>query len=626
MRIKSIRRVDLDTPEPVYDIVSARPNNNFLVKVGDKFLPIHNCGILDEVDFVGGASAQMEKSKVMGMYRSVKRRMESRYAKNGELPGILFLVSSKKSEHDFLEQYAKTQKDNPNILIVDEPLWVVKPDDGYSGKTFSIAIGNNYVKSRIITNKDNKEALQKQGFRIIDVPVEHRQAFELDIDAALMDIAGISVASASKFIGYDRLRMNYTERINPFQNEVLTIGLDDNLEIKDFFVPDLVSDEVRSQPGFIHIDASLTGDHTGISLVTIEGTKEVKKYVRAEEARIEDAIDLVYRQVFTVGIQAPANSEISLEKTRQFIYYLKSIGFNIQGVSMDGYQSADTLQQLKVAGYKTKLVSLDKSPAGYLTFRSAINEERLDLLDLSTTMVEHELLELEQDGISGKIDHPIDGCITADTKIRLADNTVRSVQYLMDHSDESNYVYSINEQTLKVERQRIRRVFFTKRTNKLCKVILSNDKIINCTPDHRFMLRDGTYKEAQDLNPRDNLMTLFGTYIVVSNMIIDESADVYDIEVENNHNFLLEAGVFIHNSKDEADSLCGAMYNASMSGISTTYRHASEDASITAELMSEDLEAIDEMNSMLGLGNVKSFDPNHIAEEISDNFYDDLVF
>ena len=39
--------------------------------------------------------------------------------------------------------------------------------------------------------------------------------------------------------------------------------------------------------------------------------------------------------------------------------------------------------------------------------------------------------------------------------------------------------------------------------------------------------------------------------------------DVYDIEVKDNHNFALSAGIFVHNSKDNADALCGAVFTAS---------------------------------------------------------------
>ena len=38
---------------------------------------------------------------------------------------------------------------------------------------------------------------------------------------------------------------------------------------------------------------------------------------------------------------------------------------------------------------------------------------------------------------------------------------------------------------------------------------------------------------------------------------------MFDLTIANNHNFALDAGVFVHNSKDEADAVCGAIYNAS---------------------------------------------------------------
>lgn len=634
MKIKSIKRVKLDKPEPVYDVVNADFYHNFFIKTSEgSYVVAHNCGILDEVDFVKGASIHMEQSKVMNMYRSVKRRMESRYARNGTIPGILFLVSSKKSEHDFLEQYVKTQQDNPHILIVDEPLWKVKPSSNYSGKYFKIAIGNNYVKSRILSPTDDIKSLEQQGFRILDVPVEHRQAFELDIDSALMDIAGVSVASASKFIAYDRLKVNYSDRINPFKNEILTIGLDDNLDIKDFFVPDLVSDSVRSQPGFIHLDLSLTGDHTGISLVTIDGTKQVKQYNKVEnEVRIEDNVDLVYRQVFTIGIQAPANSEISLEKTRQFIYYLKSIGFNIQGVSADGFQSADMLQQLKVAGFNTKLVSLDRSPAGYLAFRAAINEERLNLLDLSNSYVETEIINLEQDGMSGKVDHPSDGCFTGNTIIQLSDGSLETISDLLDNY-EGKSVITMNEETLKPEVKPIERVFFTKVTDKICKLILSTNELVECTPEHKFMLSDGSWIEAQYLTTDDELMTLGSNVKVLFNNVVDESVSVYDLTIKDNHNFPLKSGIVVSNSKDESDSLCGAMYNASLSGISTNIRYAADDASIVNDIMVADNEFIEDLNSMLDLGpstkvveEKDSFLNSGSSDSLLDYIYDDMVW
>ena len=37
---------------------------------------------------------------------------------------------------------------------------------------------------------------------------------------------------------------------------------------------------------------------------------------------------------------------------------------------------------------------------------------------------------------------------------------------------------------------------------------------------------------------------------------------VYDFTVEKTHDFLLGAGVYVHNSKDLADAVCGSIKNA----------------------------------------------------------------
>ena len=55
------------------------------------------------MNFAKGQSEDFTKSDIMKLYNGVKTRMESRFMRKGEIPGILFLVSSKKSEYDFLE-------------------------------------------------------------------------------------------------------------------------------------------------------------------------------------------------------------------------------------------------------------------------------------------------------------------------------------------------------------------------------------------------------------------------------------------------------------------------------------------------------------------------------------------
>ena len=63
-------------------------------------------------------------------------------------------------------------------------------------------------------------------------------------------------------------------------------------------------------------------------------------------------------------------------------------------------------------------------------------------------------------------------------------------------------------------------------------------------------------------------ITSFNTSIIDEYHIIDikdydQLQDVFDLEVDGTHNFALACGIFVHNSKDQADALCGAVWNAS---------------------------------------------------------------
>ena len=343
----------------------------------------------------------------MNAYSTIKTRVTSRFTKNNVLYGKMFMVSSKRSEHDFLEAYVAKMK-NEKMLIVDEPQWVIKPQGTFDSRTFPVAVGNRSLKSRVLDEditEEEKQAIIKQGYRILDVPLNFKDYFKLDLNKALMDLAGISVVGAVSFFNYDMFSKCYIKDYkNPFVNDILTIGIHDDLQIADFFELDKVPMEVRYMPQFIHVDGSLTGDKTGISSVAVSGLKETKQYNGADEFI---STEMMYKQVFSVDIEAPQGSEISFEKTRNFIYYLRASGFNIVGVSLDGFQSADMKQMLLAQGYDASIVSLDKSPQGYLALRSAMNDGRIGMIQID--LLEKELIQLQRDVQTGKIDHPPEG-------------------------------------------------------------------------------------------------------------------------------------------------------------------------------------------------------------------------
>jgi tRNA-splicing ligase RtcB (3'-phosphate/5'-hydroxy nucleic acid ligase) len=98
------------------------------------------------------------------------------------------------------------------------------------------------------------------------------------------------------------------------------------------------------------------------------------------------------------------------------------------------------------------------------------------------------------------------GCFTGDTLIPLVDGQSYPLKQLAE-SQKPLYVYSCNEDGRIVAAKAIARL--TRKNAPLVKVILDNGEEIKCTPDHLFMLRDGSYQEASQLKEGTSLMPFY---------------------------------------------------------------------------------------------------------------------
>ena len=101
------------------------------------------------------------------------------------------------------------------------------------------------------------------------------------------------------------------------------------------------------------------------------------------------------------------------------------------------------------------------------------------------------------------------GCFSGDTEIALADGRNLTFKELIkeDKTGKQNYCYTIKSNgSIGIAPIAFPRI--TKQNTRVIKVVLDNDQEIVCTPNHKFMLRDGSYKQAQELKPSDSLMPL----------------------------------------------------------------------------------------------------------------------
>ena len=110
---------------------------------------------------------------------------------------------------------------------------------------------------------------------------------------------------------------------------------------------------------------------------------------------------------FTLRVMPPQNGEISFSRIREMLYNLTEGGLNIRWVSFDGFQSTDSIQQLRIRGYQSGVRSVDRTTEPYDVLKAAIYDGRVNAP--SDPHLLHELLSLEMDYERGKIDHPPSG-------------------------------------------------------------------------------------------------------------------------------------------------------------------------------------------------------------------------
>lgn len=186
-------------------------------------------------------------------------------------------------------------------------------------------------------------------------------------------------------------------------------------------------------------------------------------------------------------------------------------------------------------------------------------------------------------------------CLTGDTLIAVADGRNAVTIKQLTQQGKEFPVYSMGQKVQIVKGK----AFKTKQNATVVKVVLDDNTMFTCTPDHKIMLRNGKYREAKDLKENDSLMP-FNSYIsnkqyrqISSNVskdrrqlggglvdhmftrtqeleerynhkvkfvqFLQQKYDVYDITVNSdNHNFgiitsfkdqkfIESSGVFVHN-------------------------------------------------------------------------------
>jgi len=209
------------------------------------------------------------------------------------------------------------------------------------------------------------------------------------------------------------------------------------------------------------------------------------------------------------GWESNGKSTFALECTKAFAKYWRSRGFNDYGVlwvesenaldrpraqymgcEMDAFltQEADTVEDCE----KIVLSTLEKA-----------QKSKMKLFIVWDT--------LAAAPTANEKNNPGQWCFTADARVKCLDGKIRTMKEMQEafDKDEDLWVYSYDVGTKSVVPGKVKWAGVTKKVNELCEVTFDNGESVRCTPDHRFMTRDGKYKEAKDLVDGESLMPLY---------------------------------------------------------------------------------------------------------------------
>lgn len=514
MKITKITKKVLDEPKQFYDVIEASPYNNFLIKTNGGNIVSHNCNFSDEVNWGITNDTEKLKKKYKQLVSQIDARMKSRFMRQrGDvtyLPTLNIIASSKNSEQSFLEDYIQTKKktESKNTLIVDEPQWVVDSRKDSETK-FYVAIGNRFLANELLSLNTTKEELQlyrSKGYSILAVPIGYLENFRENIDGALMDIAGIATSSTLKFISGARWDEIKTDKYqNAFLKEIIECGTNDDVQYNDYFDITRIPPELKSKPLFLHFDLSKSGDKTGIAGIFIVGKRPK---VDGEASSKE----LYFKVGFTVSVKAPQGFEISYDKHKQFVRWLKRQGFRIKGISSDSFNAVQIHQDLKADKFDVCTVSVDIVDSKshqclpYAYFKSTLYDKRLEVYKDCDFLTE-EVLGLERES-NGKIEHPEGGKYGSKDTI---DAVTGALYNASQHADEFAYEFGedYHKETLEVNMatQDMREQLTVNFEEELKKTLMGNylkNEDDKQKPQSNGLLKYGNPYEAQEVQTNLN--------------------------------------------------------------------------------------------------------------------------
>jgi hypothetical protein len=352
-------------------------------------------GILDEMD---SHRITPKKDYALEGYNTISNRITSRFQDRG----LLILIGQMKKSVGFAATKYTEFNENSRAYTSRMTIWESFGWDKYlklDGTRDSFWFDR---RRKIIVPDLLATTMESDDY--MEIPNMYRKPFTDDPDKALKDLAGIPPLVGNPFIGMthkiDIAQESWHTRFGPASPVLPVLH-------RAEFSPSFVCTDGLKRAVHIDIAYSDTGDALGIAMGHVRELKEIDNELRPV---------IVFD--FLLRLKPMPGQELILADVRQIIYDLKdNFRFRIKKVTLDGFQSTDTIQQLSKRRIPADYLSVDRNLLPYQDLRDAIYEERIEFPKYMVHMrhgdgklvniAYQELTTLIDNG--KKIDHPEGG-------------------------------------------------------------------------------------------------------------------------------------------------------------------------------------------------------------------------
>lgn len=352
-------------------------------------------GVIDEID-----SHKVTERKMYAQvgYETIVNRITSRYGDRG----LIVLIGQRKSQSGFAEMMYQEFRERDDAYAENMTIWDSRGDDYYANDDGAVDVFYYDVqRKQVIPSQVIENGLLELSDSTLKIPQLYFDEFRRQPEKALKDLAGIPPAVGDPFISLTHKIHECVDRWVEYYGDQPPI--DENGRLADWFK----CNETLRRVGHLDIGFSGNGDALGFAMghvremVEIEG--ELKPYI---------VFDLLYQKT------APPGHEIFLGEVRHFIYALRhDLRFKLELVTMDGFESSDTMQQLPKRRISTDYLSVDRQMLPYYDLREAIYEDRVCFPPYlvrsrqdDTKLIQVGVQELSELVDAGKkVDHPPTG-------------------------------------------------------------------------------------------------------------------------------------------------------------------------------------------------------------------------